>query len=99
MIIRKFAILLVVAATLTGCATVKNWMGIGGRSDDTVLPGQREDVLPPQQLPRGNRAGKIDAPDAPCDPSDPNYPECLTPDSPAGSASSAVDEESATPQQ
>jgi hypothetical protein len=31
---------------LSGCTTLKN---ITGQNDDSVLPGQREDVLPPDQ--------------------------------------------------
>jgi hypothetical protein len=96
---RNIALLLCAALTLSGCSTVKGWMGLNS-NDESVLPGTREDVLPPQQLPRNNPAGKIASPDAPCEPADPNYPECLTPDSAAGAGGlGGVDEESAVPQQ
>jgi hypothetical protein len=36
----------VLAAALTGCSTFKNPFGGG---DDSVLPGDRENVLPPDQ--------------------------------------------------
>ena len=32
---------------LTGCSTLKKFTG---QRDDTVLPGSREDVLPPQKI-------------------------------------------------
>ena len=32
---------------LTGCSTIKKFTG---QRDDTVLPGSREDVLPPQKI-------------------------------------------------
>jgi hypothetical protein len=103
--LRTVSLLLATAFTLTGCASMPSWLG-GKKADDTVLPGQREEVLPPQKLPRGNSAASsrqgalsgsdtITAP-ADCEPANPNYPECLTPD--AGDVP-AVDEESAVPQQ
>jgi predicted small secreted protein len=38
--------LLALSLVLPGCSSVKNLFGAG--NDDTVLPGQREDVLPPE---------------------------------------------------
>ncbi len=38
---------LVAALALSGCSTIKKFTG---QRDDTVLPGAREDVLPPQKI-------------------------------------------------
>lgn len=38
---------LVAALALAGCSTIKKFTG---QRDDTVLPGAREDVLPPQKI-------------------------------------------------
>jgi hypothetical protein len=103
--LRTLSLLLVTGFVLTGCTSMPSWLG-GKKTDDTILPGQREEVLPPQKLPRGNapaasRQGALSGSDtieapAGCEPANPNYPECLTPD--AGDVP-AVDEESAIPQQ
>ncbi len=37
---------LVLAVALSGCTTLKK---LTGKTDDTVLPGQREEILPPDQ--------------------------------------------------
>jgi hypothetical protein len=45
---RKISILLILAAlgfSVMGCTTFKK---MTGQTDDTVLPGQREDILPPE---------------------------------------------------
>jgi hypothetical protein len=52
---------LVAATLLSGCGTFKK---LTGKRDDTVLPGQREDVLPAdqQRLPRpGKDAANADS--------------------------------------
>lgn len=43
---RSLVSLLAVSAALGGCSTFKK---LTGKKDDTVLPGQREDILPPDQ--------------------------------------------------
>ncbi len=57
---------LVIAITLlSGCGTLKKFTG---QRDDTVLPGEREDVLPPEQT-RNKAPGKsTDVSAADCDP-------------------------------
>ena len=40
-----FLAVALLAAPLTGCNTVKKFTG---QSDDSVLPGTREDILPPE---------------------------------------------------
>jgi hypothetical protein len=40
------AALLSLAIALSGCASIKK---LTGQRDDSVLPGQREDVLPPEK--------------------------------------------------
>jgi hypothetical protein len=60
---RSLVILLVVAATLAGCGTLKKFTG---QRDDTILPGEREDVLSPEQQ-RNKRPG-ADKNQEPCDP-------------------------------
>lgn len=43
---RSLLSLLAASAALGGCSTFKR---LTGKSNDTVLPGQREDILPPDQ--------------------------------------------------
>lgn len=43
---RRILILSVLAVGLGGCGSVKKLFG--GGNDDTVLPGKREEVLPPE---------------------------------------------------
>ncbi len=78
---RNTFVIAAMTVVLTGCTALKN---LTGSNDDTVLPGQREDVLPPDQqtardpIVTGEQQTTVDAPtaDAPCDPNDPN---CLAP--------------------
>ncbi len=74
------ALLLAVSAvSVSGCSSIKK---LTGQRNDTVLPGQREDILPPEQTraqdpsvlqkdtataPGGSPAGGTDT--IPCDPS------------------------------
>ncbi len=107
--LRGIIFALVAGVLLAGCSnggpSMPSWLG-GKKTDDTVLPGERVDVLPTQKLPRGNTAassgstqGKLAAPtEASCEASDPNYPECLTPDTSLEDVPQ-VDEESAVPEQ
>jgi hypothetical protein len=77
-----FLIILMFGFAIAGCSTVKK---MTGQRDDSVLPGQREDILPPdKQVAQDPKVtGKKEA--APCDINDVN---CVPP----------VDQESSTPQ-
>ncbi len=44
---QRLVLVFAVAAALQGCTSVKNIFG--GGNDDRVLPGDRENVLPPEQ--------------------------------------------------
>jgi hypothetical protein len=65
---------------LSACTTFK---GLTGQQDNTVLPGQREDILPPDQqtardpIITGEQAADPDAGGA-AQPCDPNLPDCLS---------------------
>lgn len=72
----KFAFLVCIAAGLAGgCATVKR---ATGQLDDSVLPGQRENVLPPEQQTArdpgvtGKKADTLDGGAGNCLPEEPN---------------------------
>jgi hypothetical protein len=60
---RSLLALLVVSAAVAGCGTLKKFTG---QRNDTVLPGEREDVLAPEQQ-RNKRPG-ADKDLAACDP-------------------------------
>jgi hypothetical protein len=60
---RSLLALLVVSVAVAGCGTLKKFTG---QRDDTVLPGEREDVLPPEQQ-RNKRPG-AEKDVAACDP-------------------------------
>ena len=72
--IRAIALVLSLGIALAGCSTLKKFTG---QRDDTVLPGQREDILPPdQQVARdpnigGKSAGTADGAQPACDPKQP----------------------------
>jgi hypothetical protein len=82
MIIRRLMVLLVCFGALSGCSTFK---GLTGQQDNTVLPGQREDVLPPDQqtardpIVTGQQPEADTGADAPQQACDPNLPDCLAP--------------------
>jgi PBP1b-binding outer membrane lipoprotein LpoB len=79
---------LAAALLLSGCSTIKKFTG---QRDDSVLPGQREEILPPDQYtakkdlnkqaqpqttaPGGTAGSKADAP---CNPE--VDPECVVPE-------------------
>ncbi len=44
--IAMISLLVVVAISASGCSTIKR---MTGQRDDSVLPGQREEILPPDQ--------------------------------------------------
>lgn len=60
-------ILAVAASLLTGCSSFKK---LTGQRNDTVLPGQREDILPEDQQrnPKPGKKGALSADAAACDP-------------------------------
>ncbi len=61
---RRFLLMLLVFATaLTGCSSLKKFTG---QRDDTVLPGEREDVLTAEQQRNKRPGAEKDA--AACDP-------------------------------
>jgi hypothetical protein len=60
---RAILSLFAVAPVLAGCGALKKFTG---KRDDTVLPGEREDVLPPEQ--QRNAKPGADKNEAPCDP-------------------------------
>jgi hypothetical protein len=73
--------ILALAASLTGCTTIKN---LTGQNDDSVLPGSREDILPTDQqtardpIITGEDQSQADIPaeQQSCDKKD---PDCLPP--------------------
>ncbi len=79
--IKQCLILLAVGNALTGCSTIKD---LTGQNDNTVLPGQREEVLPPEQQTARDpivtgeqqQGDDIQSSQQPCDPNDLN---CLAP--------------------
>jgi hypothetical protein len=75
------SLMLAVVLPLAGCSGFKR---LTGQTDDTVLPGAREDILSPdQQTAKDPNLAKKST--AACDPADPS---CVPP----------VDQESSTPQ-
>jgi hypothetical protein len=66
------------AVVLAGCSSspMKSLKRLTGQTKDTVLPGEREDILPPDQL-SNPPLGKKKAADA-CDPA--VNPDCATAD-------------------
>jgi hypothetical protein len=64
---RHIIIFACAASLLAGCSSLKK---LTGQRNDTVLPGEREDILPPDQQvnPRVGEQSGADAANAPCDP-------------------------------
>ncbi len=60
---RAFLVMLALTPALTGCGTLKKFTG---QRNDTILPGERENVLPEEQQ-RNQRTGPSTT-GAPCDP-------------------------------
>jgi hypothetical protein len=74
---KHLALVLMVSATVavSGCTTLKK---VTGQTNDTVLPGQREDILPPdQQTARDPKVANKNA--AKCDPTITTCPPDLAP--------------------
>jgi hypothetical protein len=84
-----FLLMALLATSLMACNTVKKFTG---QRDDSILPGTREDILPPEaQTARDPEVtGKKTAP---CKPDDVN---CTT--SPSDQATTEIDQESSTAQ-
>jgi hypothetical protein len=60
---RALVALMIVTTVLAACGTLKKFTG---QRNDTILPGERENVLPPEQQ-RNKRPG-ADKLQTPCDP-------------------------------
>ena len=84
-----FLLVALLATSLMACSTVKRLTGV---RDDSILPGNREEILPPEaQTARDPEVtGKKTAP---CNPDDLN---CTTP--PSDQATTEIDQESSTAQ-
>jgi hypothetical protein len=72
----KIVALAVAASLLAGCGMFNK---LTGQRDDTILPGAREDILPPdQQVNNKSAAQDIAGDGTQCDPAkDPNCPEAI----------------------
>ena len=89
-VLRKLVFLGAVAAILGGCSTFNS---LTGQTDDTVLPGQREDAIPGRaQFPESSAAtSSASAPEsAPQEPADTPQPACQ-PEDPACKPASGDD--------
>ena len=76
---RSIVVLAVAASLLVGCSSFKK---LTGQTDNTVLPGEREDILPPDQQvnPRPNQnADGADAGGATADNAAPLEPSACDP--------------------
>lgn len=78
---RNLALALMLAVAVSGCSTVKKFTG---QRDDSILPGQREDILPPDQqtakdpiIAGGQQASTPD--DSTAQPCKANAPDCVSP--------------------
>jgi hypothetical protein len=74
---KHFILILMLSATVavSGCTKLKK---LTGQTNDTVLPGQREDVLPPDQ--QTARDPVVTGPKSkPCDPTITKCPPDLAP--------------------
>lgn len=77
-----FAVLLLLAVSAGGCSSLKK---ITGQSNDTVLQGNREEVIPPDQMTakdpivQGNGQAQANVPGVPCDPQKKTCPSAPVP--------------------
>ena len=72
---KQFIVIMCLALALTGCASLKK---VTGQTNDTVLPGQREEIIPPDQMTakdpivagqgQANADVPADTPVVPCNP-------------------------------
>jgi hypothetical protein len=82
--VKQFALIMCLALALAGCSTLKK---VTGQSNDTVLPGQREEIIPDDQKtardPIVAGQGQVQS-QAPADVSDPADVPAPAPIVPAG---------------
>lgn len=71
-----YVVVVALGLLLSGCTSVKR---MTGQIDDTVLPGTREDVLPPDQQTRRDPAVMGQKSAGPATACDPNDPSCAPP--------------------
>jgi hypothetical protein len=66
-LVKTIVILAIATSLLTGCSSFKK---LTGQRNDTVLPGQREDILPAENQvnPKPGKKGQLSADLPPCDP-------------------------------
>jgi hypothetical protein len=64
---RNIIMLALASSLLVGCSSFKK---LTGQRNDTVLPGEREDILPPDQQvnPKPGKKDSLSADLPPCDP-------------------------------
>jgi hypothetical protein len=84
-----FLLVVLLVAPLMACSTVKKFTG---QRDDSILPGTREEVLPPEAQTARDPVVTGEEKKAACKPDD---IECI---SPADQESPAIDQESSTAQ-
>lgn len=65
----RWAVVVCAGLVLSGCTSIKR---MTGQVDDTVLPGTREDILPPDQQTRRDPAVMGQKGSAACAPDDPS---------------------------
>ena len=77
---RGLVVAMVLALALGGCGTLKKFTG---QRDDSILPGERENILSPEQqtakdpvIEGGSQADTTKQTDVPCDTS---QPDCISP--------------------
>jgi hypothetical protein len=73
---KTFAALIIAASMLSGCTAAKN---LFKGNDDTVLPGQRENVLPPEQQTARDPVVTGDQSQTAAIPCDPATADCSAP--------------------
>jgi hypothetical protein len=84
-----FLLMTVLATSLMACSTVKK---LTGQNDDSVLPGTREDILPPEAQTARDPVVTGEQKKAECNPDD---IECIAP---VDQEAPGVDQESSTAQ-
>ncbi len=85
-----FLFVAALAAPLMGCSTIKKFTG---QRDDSILPGTREDVLPPEAQTARDPVVTGESKESACNPDDLN---CI--DTPAGQDPAPIDQDSSTAQ-
>jgi hypothetical protein len=85
-----FLLVAALAAPLMGCSMVKKFTG---QRDDSILPGTREDILPPEAQTARDPGVTGENKTAKCAPDNPNCANTSTSQEPA-----PIDQDSSTPQ-